>query len=296
MILPSLKEVQSIKSHTDKVTSLLILQDGRLASCSADKTIILYCTVSYAIDQILYGHNKEISHMIQLKDGKLVSCSTDKIIKIWNINEYYCDYSIHNADCDELTGLIELTYNRMATCSLGKNIIIWSSIYPYNMITILKSVSCIVTSLYKLRQKEELLSFSQDPNECVQVWNLFSYQNECVIKKVCCYNINGVIEMNENKIIVGGFFKIYVVNINEYKADYTIEDIVFNQINTFLYIDPNNILFGCGNGNIGIYNLLKKSIFVEQTSHVSNINCLCKIKENTIISCSDDHLIKIWCI
>ena len=296
MILSILKEVHTIKSHTDKVTSLLILHDGRLASCSADKTIILYCPISYAINHILYGHNGEITHMIQLKNGKLVSCSTDKSIKIWNVDDCYCDYSIDNADCNELTGLFELTDNRMATCSLGKNIIILNSVFPYNMITILKSFSCIVTSLYKLRNKEELLSFSQDPNECTQVWNLSSYQNECVIKKVCCYNINGVKEMNESRLIVGGFFKIYVVNTNEYKVEYTIVDIVFKQINTFLCANPNNILFGCGNGYIGIYNLLKKSIFIEQTSHVTNINCLVKSKMNAIISCSNDYLIKIWCM
>ena len=41
----NIKEVKTFTEHTDNVNSLLRLKDGRVASCSDDKTIKIFETI-----------------------------------------------------------------------------------------------------------------------------------------------------------------------------------------------------------------------------------------------------------
>ena len=41
-ILNELKPIKILTTHSNKVNSLLLLHDGRIASCSADETIAIY--------------------------------------------------------------------------------------------------------------------------------------------------------------------------------------------------------------------------------------------------------------
>ena len=114
--------ITDIKSY---VHSLLLLSDGRLASCSDDNGIRIYNIKNdYHCDFILEGHTDYVTYISQLDNNKLISCSSDKAIKIWSITQssYQCDYTIKNAHTSNLFKLISLTNNRMASISYDKTI------------------------------------------------------------------------------------------------------------------------------------------------------------------------------
>lgn len=90
---------ESIKfiAHNTQIYSLLILQDGRIASCSGDKTIKIFDPKNnFNTDIILDGHLNTVTHISQAKNEKILSCSFDYCIKIWNISKKFRWLRIHN--------------------------------------------------------------------------------------------------------------------------------------------------------------------------------------------------------
>ena len=77
--IEDVKNIKTITEHTDFVYSLLHLKDGRLASCSGDRTIRIYVpSKDYYCEQVIRRHSKSIRSICQLDDGIIVSGSDDK--------------------------------------------------------------------------------------------------------------------------------------------------------------------------------------------------------------------------
>ena len=66
------------------MVSLVVLDDGSLASGSEDKKINIWNTNTGELIRTLTGHRNEILALTTLTDGTLVSGSEDKTIKLWN--------------------------------------------------------------------------------------------------------------------------------------------------------------------------------------------------------------------
>ena len=124
--IEDIKTITIITGHTDDyVYSLLYRRDGRVASCSVDKTIRIYDPSNYYhCDQVIKRHSKSIQSICQLDDGTIVSCSHDKSIIIG-------DYTINHANDKKIWKVITLPNNRIASCSDNKTIKIWKSHPPY---------------------------------------------------------------------------------------------------------------------------------------------------------------------
>ena len=121
----NIEQVKTITDHASSVDSLLHLRDGRVASCSYDKTIRIYDPSNdYHCDQVIKRHSENITSICQLDDGTIVSCSYDKSIIIG-------DYTIKSAHDYLIHKVITLPNNRIASCSDNKTIKIWKSHPPY---------------------------------------------------------------------------------------------------------------------------------------------------------------------
>ena len=79
---------KTLKSHTGLVNHIANLQDGRIASCSKDKKIIIYDNQNFDPQiEINNIHSKQIFSFTQLEDGKIVTCSEDKTMKLIQLDE-----------------------------------------------------------------------------------------------------------------------------------------------------------------------------------------------------------------
>ncbi len=65
-------KIKLLQGHTDAVTSLVQLQDGRLVSGSWDKTVMVW---QGSTARSFKGYNTHVSSIIMLSDGRLASCS-----------------------------------------------------------------------------------------------------------------------------------------------------------------------------------------------------------------------------
>ena len=122
----NIKETKTLTEHSDAVYSLLLLNDGRVASCSDDNTIRIYDPSNdYHCDTVIKRHSNRISSICQVDDGTIVSCSRDGTIIIG-------DYTIYDTPKASINKVITMTNNRIASCSEDRTIKIWKSIKPYS--------------------------------------------------------------------------------------------------------------------------------------------------------------------
>ena len=186
---------------------------------------------NFQCDITITGHTSEVNYISQLDNNKLISCSIDNTIKIWSITQssYQCDYTINNAHNWWIYKVISLTNNRIASCSDDKTIKIWNSNNPYNLIKTLNGHTKWVNSIIQLKDKDILISGSDDDNT-LRKWNLLTYQCMKIINNVYCCFRNSLLEIDNNRIIVGGCNVITIVNISNDIIEYQIKNDKLNYV------------------------------------------------------------------
>ena len=291
-----INNIKTIDKHRNWVYSLILLQDGRLASCSGDKSINIYdMNNNYNCDITIKGHTDRVTYISQLENNKLISCSWDKSLKIWTMNKssYQLDYTIENAHNEIIWKVIPLTNNRIASCSNDKTIKIWNGNYPYNLIKIMEGHSDTTRSIIQLKDKNILISGSND--NTLRKWNLSTYQCDKIISNVSCYRSNSLLQIDNNRVVVGYNKIITIVNIINDTIEYQIENNQLLSVESFMILRDGNILCGDSKGLICIYDIqLNTLIFKNDKIHDKEISCLLNINKDQFISCSWDKTIKVW--
>ena len=275
---------------------LLLLSDGRLASCSNNGRIQIYnINNNYHCDlTINFCQINGFTYMCQLENNKLITCSSDKSIKIWSIEQlsYQCDYTIINAHENIIYKVIPITNNRIASCSMDKTIKIWNSNHPYNLIKELNGHTKCVTSIIQLKGKEILISGARD--KTFRIWNILTYQCATIINEIFCSMSNSLLELNNNRIIVGEDKSVAIINLDKYYIEHRKSTYMMSDVKSLMKLNNGNIL--CGSfRSVFIYDIINNT-FVDKIYklHDAPIYCLLSFNDNTFVSCSYDQKIKVW--
>ncbi len=91
---------RDLLGHSDTVRFIAMQADGaRMASCSQDRTIILWKTGSWNIERILAGHDGVVRH-VHLAADMLLSCSSDETLRLWSLETGRCKFVLtgHGTD------------------------------------------------------------------------------------------------------------------------------------------------------------------------------------------------------
>ena len=247
-----------IEEHKDKIICINQLRTGLLASCSFDKTIILFHIngKKYEIIQILDYHTGPIKKIIELNNNKLVSCSDDNYIifyKIDNLN-YTKDYSIStNGHC---TSIIQTTENEI--CYSTKNKIYFYDIIEKNNKISIENISITDGSngnrVWPIMINKELLLI---PGEAeISIVNVFEHKLMRIVKIPDSNQIYGICLLTKNMLLIGDYYGV----LSQWK------------------IEGNNLIF----------------ISKKEKAHSGWINYLQNLEDGHIASCSDDKTVKIW--
>ena len=126
-------------------------------------------------------------------------------------------------------------------------------------------------------------------------WNLTSYQCDKIIKIVECSYRNSIFEIDDDRIIVGGYDGMTIVNISSSKIEHQIRNEIHKGVFSFTRLSDGNILCGCENGYISLYDVkLNTLTFKSEKIHRENISCILNLSKRKFISSSFDSTIKVW--
>ena len=297
---------KTLKYHTDVINYLDKLNNGKLVSCSDDKTLKIYKENSFEVLLSIEEHTKRINSFTQLHDERIITCSADqtmKIIKLINEEKYQIDQTLtgHNSDVYKI---IEIKENELISISKDKSMKIWklNNNKKFECITTIifqnKNSNC---NLLKLNEKEFVTSSCQD--ECLKFWNLNNYSLITYIDNIKTPWPLKTLSLLANDILcVGGgqskgfyFIKIsthqIVKNIFLPKVVWSINKCMDELLLCSIEDEYGNnclVKYKFENGNFVKY-------VEKEKAHENSIYSFVELKDGTIASGGKDKLIKLWC-
>ena len=153
--------------HTSYVCSLAVLENGDLASGSADKTIRIWNVDDCSTIKVLEGHQDWVTCLLVIAKGQLLaSGSRDKTIKIWNIKSGHMVKELLG-HTDWINCMTILCDNTLAAGSRDSTISIWSTKKGLRLKT-LNNMNSNVLAL-ALLPNGNLASGSKD--KVIRIWN-----------------------------------------------------------------------------------------------------------------------------
>lgn len=295
--LSRLNLIQTITDHSSCVWSLCLLDDGRFASCSSDKTIKIFNPETYECELTLIGHTDSVVYITLLKSGILLSSSDDRTVRFWKVfKDNYISFETLNTEHTRgVTKVIELTNNRIASCSYDGSIKIWDN-NP-------KKLCCIITltdhvqnvkSIIELKNCKFIVSGGEDKK--IRFWSNTNYKCEKIINNVYCRWNDSMIEVGD-KLIVGGH-ELTIINLNTYEIEKKMKFDGVSDICSLLHCERGNVLCGCKIGEywslISVDVIQYQYLDIKRGVHSQYIRNLLKLKNKIIVSCSVDNTIKVW--
>lgn len=106
------------------IKALLLNDDTRVITCSADNSIQIYDIKSGLALGTLLGHNKAVQDIIMLSNGLLASCSDDGSIRIWNLSQMACK-KVLKSHTAQVYRLLELPNRTLISTSYDASIKVW---------------------------------------------------------------------------------------------------------------------------------------------------------------------------
>ena len=161
--------LKTLWGHKNNVVSLVVMQDGSLASGGQDNTILIWNTTSAQIIKELKGHKNEVTTLVILQNGILASGSYDETIRIWDSkNEKEIKLFKHTQSIKQL---VVLSNGNLA--SIGhesSEIQIWNTTSGLVDVT-LKNDTRENHILVALHDGNLASSSSKDKNGVIRIWN-----------------------------------------------------------------------------------------------------------------------------
>ena len=282
------------------IHTIIQLQDGRLVSGGNDGSIIIYNQKTFEPEMTIKEHSKNIYDIIQLKNGNLVSCSSDdKKMNVYKINENNNYKLISQVDAGKDNCPLQI--QELENGEIG--LVAYNSIIFYLNINNkldedfnIKFNDNQIGQFYEMlpvKKGELVLSGGKDK---IQFFELNSRKLKEII------NINRDIRwtpdnllcmMNERCLCVGGKDKITLIDVYQKSIIREIED---KGVHKCLYKLNDNILLTGNDCDITQWKISQTNLELiskKEKAHQSSIREIIRFNK-FIISCSDDHSIKIW--
>ena len=115
-------ESRVLEGHTDGVTALAVLPDGRALSGSGDGTLRLWDLES-GESRVLEGHTGRVTALAVLPDGRALSGSWDSTLRLWDLESG--ESRVLEGHTRRVTALAVLPDGRALSGSEDRSVIVW---------------------------------------------------------------------------------------------------------------------------------------------------------------------------
>lgn len=258
------------------------MNDGRLVTGSSDAIKVYDPCDNYKCVISIEKTDNYFITLCHLDNDNIVSLSS-KTIDVWSFSKdsYKCLHSIQN----EFSSIIaSLSDKGFATCSDNHTIM---HIFNNNCTEIktLYNKNSRIDSMFYIKNKNYLLT-----STCIKsqyyllVWSISTFQCITVFTNIHYINGYGYLELDDNKVIIGGEITINIINLNTMTKETISNKRLIKRISTFVKLrDNSSIICSCENGEYYLFNT-KTHQFI--TTHKKNdtiiIEQLISINNNTL--------------
>ena len=286
-ILP-LKCVNSFEAHQEKIACLTELKSGKIASGSYDCTIKIWNLNNYECE-ITINEEGYVFCLLEFEENMLLSGTNESSIQLWDINNRYSQ-SIFSFQGHELwvNSLVKCNDKFFASCSNDTNIIIWDYYLKKCLYTLKGHDDCVLT-LIQLKDGR-LCSGSADMT--IKIWNWELSTCDATLrghkKWVKC-----LFQLSNGYILSGSDDK----TIKVWKDNNVINTLEGHKHSVRSICQLSKDLFASASFDktIKIWDINTMQYVQTLEGHNSNvIGVLYYKNSDCLISCSNDHYIKLW--
>ena len=294
-----------LKNHTSYIYHIDKLNDGRLISCSDDKSLNIYKKDSYDLQLSIKEHSDSILSFTELHDKRIITCSADKtmkIIKLIGEDKYQIEQTLQG-HTDNVYKIIEIKENELISISYDKTMKIWK-LNNENKFECIKTITFQNSGSYCniLRLNENEFVTSSCDDKCLKFWNLNDYTNIATLNNIeTYYGFKGMCLLEDDLLCVGGTNSkgFYLIKISTHQ-------LIKNIIGPKTIYSINECLDGLflcsiidekGNNSLVKYKYEEqdlKKVAEKEKAHDNYIRSCVELNDGTIASGGDDKLIKLW--
>ena len=289
---------KTLNYHSDVVNQIILLKDGRIASSSNDKSIIIYNQEDFSVQLQIKNFDSEVLNIMQGSNDYIFASLYSGNISFFKLNPNNSNLNIQNikAHKDIVRKIIELKDGRYVSCSQDKTIKIWKFINNNLILDRIINVDSLEIGVSSIEQvnENEIISTPINENGSIMFWNI----NECkIISQIngiaCVFCWNLLKKISNNTFIVGGAREIYL--IKDYELIDRIQIELGCDVYSICYLNNGNILTGDKNGFIKYWNFNNNKLEYngKRKFHDNRIRVISQISDDLILSGSNDSKINI---
>ena len=250
--IPKLKIIKKFTKYNNPIFGINVFPNGNFISYSGNNekgsSLFLYKKENKKrIYTLSSSHKKAISYLEIIDNNTFITSSFDKTIIIWNIN------GIIPKIKQNLEGhsgkIFKVISMNLKLISVGENgeILIWEN--KENDYSLIKKIDNLESSIYNILQINLNNFITCDKLGNLIYWDNNNYTQKFKMKVCKSRWNNAIVKLEENKILIGGIYKIQMVNLKEKKIEKEI--ITHNRIIFSLnLLFDNYFLSGDNFGNI----------------------------------------------
>ena len=288
----------TLNYHSDVVNQIILLKDGRIASSSNDKSIIIYNQEDFSVQLQIKNFDSEVLNIMQGSNDYIFASLYSGNISFFKLNPNNSHPNIQNINAhkDKVRKIIELKDGRYVSCSEDKTIKIWKFINNELILDKIIYDNNVINSFSSIEEvnENEIISTPINENGSILFWNINEGKIISQINGIACvFCWNLLKKISNNTFIVGGVREIYL--IKDYKLIDRIQIELEREIYSICYLNNGNILTGHFNGFIQYWNFNNNKLEYngKRKFHDNRIRVISQISDDLILSGSNDSKIQI---
>ncbi len=281
---------KTLQGHSDGVSALTMLGDGRLASGSYDKSIKLWDVQTGQCVQTLQEQGSDIRALTLLGDGRLASGgSFDQSIKLWDVKTGQCVQTLQGHS-DGVTALTLLGDRRLASGSYDNSIKLWD-VKTGQCVQTLQGHSDGVSALTMLGDGR-LASGSYDKS--IKLWDVQTGQCVQTLQEQGS-DIRALTLLGDGRLASGGSFD-QSIKLWDVKTGQCVQTLQGHSkaVTALTLLGDGRLASGCGDKSIKLWDVQTGQCVQTLQGDSYCVSALTLLGDGRLASGSYDASIKLW--
>mgnify|MGYP002627169453 CR=1 FL=1 len=287
-----------LKYHTEPIFCTVSLKDGRFATGSKDKTIIVFNNKTFKPDLTIKEHNGVVVNMIELSTGELASCSEDKTIKIYDVGlKTYRVIQTLKDHTGWVSKIIELNNKQLVSCSKDKTLIFYNK--DKDGIKYKKDFS-ITTNGWNgpvIQTKDNEICYYESNEDTICFYDFIKKKTNKTMSNITVTAFNSLLMLTKELLLICRYNKITVMNVYTYNIVRSIDVPDSDWISSVIRFNKDQIVTADENKRIILWKIEGdnlRMITKNDKAHDGCIFSLTKLPNGTILTGGLDCSAKIW--